>query len=228
MSLIGGSSDAYAQGKVTKMKLGHIVLKVADLDEAVQEYTDKGFVVEYGKKKNPYNALIYFAEGPYLELLQRTGMPSFAKQLLAFFGKRALVHRLNTWDHAQPGLIGVALENDRFDVDIEQKILDEAGLGYFKGRSGRTDTQGRKLRFVGIFPDAMEIPWFGAKFNIDVRPPKGFVHPNGITRIKSVAFGTKEAFVPVIRQLCDDEGLTLFIGEGVRDLAFAYAHEHET
>jgi catechol 2,3-dioxygenase-like lactoylglutathione lyase family enzyme len=209
------------------MKLGHIVLKVDDLDEAVKEYTEKGFVVEYGKKKNPYNALIYFAEGPYLELLQRTGMPSSAKKILAFFGKRALVQRLNTWDHSKPGLIGVALESDRFDVDIEQKILDEANLGYFKGRSGRTDAKGRKLKFAGIFPDDMEIPWFGAKFNIDVRPPKGFVHPNGITRIKSVSFGTKEVFVPVIRQLCDDEGLNLFIGEGVRDLVFEYANENQ-
>ncbi|MEM7800146.1 MAG: VOC family protein, partial [Chloroflexota bacterium] len=91
------------------MKLGHILLKVDDLDEAVKEYTEKGFTVEYGKKKNPYNALIYFAEGPYLELFHRSGMPSFAKLILKLIGKKALVDRLNRWDNAKPGLIGVAL-----------------------------------------------------------------------------------------------------------------------
>ena len=34
------------------MKLGHILYKVNDLDAAVKEYTEKGFTVEYGKKKN--------------------------------------------------------------------------------------------------------------------------------------------------------------------------------
>ena len=46
------------------MKLGHVIYKVNDLDRAVEEYTAKGFMVEYGKAKNPYNALIYFAEDP--------------------------------------------------------------------------------------------------------------------------------------------------------------------
>lgn len=210
------------------MKLGHILIKVNDLDEAVKEYTEKGFTVEYGKKKNPYNALIYFAEGPYLELFHNSGMPSFAKRILAFVGKKALIHRLDTWENSQEGLIAVALETDRFDVDIEQQILDEANLKYFKARSGRTDTKGRKLRFLGIMPDDMEIPFFGTKFNIDVRPPKDYEHPNGVKRIKSISFGTKEEFVPVIEQLCDDEGLKLFIGEGVKDLEFEYANLNQT
>jgi hypothetical protein len=77
-------------------------------------------------------------------------------------------------------------------------------------------------------PDDMEIPFFGTKFNINVRPPKDYVHPNGVKRIKSVAFGTKEEFVPVIRQLCDDEGLKLFIGEGVKDLVFECVDENQT
>lgn len=206
------------------MKLGHILIKVNDLDEAVKEYTEKGFIVEYGKKKNPYNALIYFAEGPYLELFHNSGIPSFARIILKLLGKKALLHRLNTWENAKEGLIAVALEADRFEVDIEQQILDAANLKYFKARSGRTDTKGRKLRFQGIMPDDMEIPFFGTKFNINVRPPKDYIHPNGVRRIKSVSFGTKKEFVPVIRQLCDDDGLKLFIGAGVKDLVFEYVN----
>ena len=32
----------------------------------------KGFAVQYGRKKNPINALIYFSNGPYIELLDGT------------------------------------------------------------------------------------------------------------------------------------------------------------
>lgn len=205
------------------MKLGHIIYKVDNLDNAVKEYTRKGFTVEYGKKKNPYNALIYFAEGPYFELLQNTGMPSFIKKILKFFGKKAFINRLNIWDNSKEGLIAVALENDRFEVDIEQKILDNANFKYLKGRSGRTDTKNRKLKFIGIMPDNMEIPFFGSRFNINVRPDKDYIHPNGVLKIKSISFGTKEEFIPIINQLCDDDGLKLFVGEGVKDLEFEYA-----
>ncbi len=106
------------------MKLGHVLYKVDNLDEAVKEYREKGFIVEYGKSKNPYNALIYFAEGPYFELLHRTGMPTFVKRILRLFGKSAFVDRLDIWDNADEGLVGVALENDRFDIDVEQKICN--------------------------------------------------------------------------------------------------------
>lgn len=205
------------------MKLGHVIYKVDDLDKAVKEYTDKGFVVEYGKSKNPYNAVIYFAEGPYFELLGRTGMPSLAKKIFKVIGKKAFVNRLNTWDNSIEGLIGVTLENDRLDIDVEQKILNDAKLTYMKMKAGRTDPKNRKIKFTGIFPDDMEIPALSSTFNVNVRPLKGYVHPNGVKHIKSISFGTKEKFIPVISKLCDDEGLKLFIGEGVKDLEFEYA-----
>lgn len=206
------------------MKLGHVIYKVNDLDRAVEEYTAKGFAVEYGKPKNSPNALIYFAEGPYFELLGSTGMPGFAKRLFRLFGKNAFIDRLDAWDRAKEGLIGLALENDRLDIDREQKILDEAKLTYLKGGARRTDPKGRKIRFRGIFPDDMQLPVLSSTFNVNVRPPEGYVHANGVKRIKSVAFGTREELIPVIHELCDDEGLTLFVGQGVKDLEFEYAN----
>ena len=205
------------------MKLGHVVYKVNNLEQAVAEYTAKGFNVEYGKAKNAYNALIYFAEGPYFELLGSTGMPRFAKRLFRLFGNRGFIDRLDAWDAAEEALIGLALENDRLDIDEEQKILDQANLTYMKGRSGRTDAKGRKIRFRGIFPDDMQLPILSSTFNVNVRPPEGYVHANGAKRIKRVAFGTREELMPVMRSLCDDEGLTLFVGEGVKDVEFEYA-----
>lgn len=152
-------------------------------------------------------------------------MPLFAKKILNLIGKRAFVNRLNILDNSKEGLIGVTLENDRLDVDLEQKILDDSKLTYIKMKAGRTDPKNRKIKFKGIFPDDMEIPALSSTFNVDVRPPKEFVHPNGIKRIKVISFGTKEKFVPVINKLCDDDGLKLFIGKGVKDLVFEYTEK---
>ena len=39
------------------MRLGHVIYVVKDLDVAVKEWREKGFTVEYGRPKNPMNAL---------------------------------------------------------------------------------------------------------------------------------------------------------------------------
>ena len=49
------------------MKLSHILYKSNNLSEAVKQFEEEGFKVEYGSKHNPKNALIYFSEGPYIE-----------------------------------------------------------------------------------------------------------------------------------------------------------------
>ena len=54
------------------MKLSHLIYRGRTLDEAVQQFRDLGFHVEYGSKHNPQNALIYFSHGPYIELLAHT------------------------------------------------------------------------------------------------------------------------------------------------------------
>ena len=47
------------------MRIAQIVYKVDHLTQAVKAAEKKGYMVEYGQKKNPYNAFIYqiFYEG---------------------------------------------------------------------------------------------------------------------------------------------------------------------
>lgn len=201
------------------MKVSHILYKVHDLDKAVKEWRDKGFVVEYGKEKNPYNALIYFSKGPYLELFQNSGMPGFIKGLLRVFGKGAMVNRMNHWEQAEEGLVGVAIENYEDNLDKELRILTENNQKYFSTRSKRLDTKGNHLKFTVAFPDEMKIPFFMTYFNIDPKP-KNFIHPNGIQGIDSISFGTDKELISLINQLCDDSILKLYIGNGVKDIKF--------
>ena len=60
------------------MAVGHIVYKADDLQAAVEKFRAQGFEVEYGRAKNPSNALIYFSQGhharfdPLLPAVDRT------------------------------------------------------------------------------------------------------------------------------------------------------------
>lgn len=206
------------------MKLSHIIYKVNNLHTAVEEFKNKGFVVEYGTIKNPYNALIYFSNGPYLELLASTGMPSFAKKMLRLFGKNKIVDRLDFWDNHNVGPCGLHLENYSIDLNKEKDILKKYNQKFFQMNAGRKDTKGRHLKFKCLFPDELGIPSLMTYFNIDPKP-NNFVHPNGVSRIKNISFGTKKEFIPVINELCDDDTLNLFISKNPGDeidLSFEY------
>ncbi|MDO4753943.1 MAG: VOC family protein [Bacillota bacterium] len=197
------------------MKLSHILMKVDNLDRAVREYREKGFVVEYGIAKNPYNALIYFSEGPYIELIARTGMPSFIKVLFRLFGKGAVVDLIQNIDDAPPGAYcELALENYKDNLDEERAILKKHGLESAGIPSGRNDTHGRKMRFKIAATSDRRVPFMMTYFSEDPKP-KDFVHPNGIRRVKRVVFRTDAKFFDVINELCDDEGLRLEEGKGI-------------
>lgn len=196
------------------MKVSHIILKVDDLDRAVKEYRSRGFEVEYGRAKNPINALIYFSEGPYIELLDSTHMPAFFKKLFRLLGKGKMVDRLGYWDAYPGGYCGLALETYEPTLEKEIAILQKHRQGYFQMNNRRNDTKGRSLRFKTVCPDEVALPFFMTYFNIDPKP-KNFVHPNGVKGITKVTFGTKEKLMPLIRELCDDPMLKLFPGEGI-------------
>ncbi len=204
------------------MKVSHILYKVSDLDKAVKKYENDGFVVEYGKPKKPYNALIYFSEGPFLELFQTSGMPNFAKALLRVFVNKNFITRLDTWEKADERLIAVCLENYKSDLDGEKHILKTYNQKCFQIRARRKDTKGRLLKFTCVFPDELKIPFFMTYFNVDPKP-KNFVHPNGIKGISSISFGTTKTLIPLIDELCDDPILKLYIGDGVKDMIYEKA-----
>ncbi|MEM6701607.1 MAG: VOC family protein [Acidobacteriota bacterium] len=202
------------------MKISHAVYKVADLDEAVKRYRDDGFDVQYGKADKPYNALAYFADGSYFELLAGIPMPGWANRLLRLFGKRAFAERISSWQNADEGLIGLALECETDRFDETKKLLKDSGHKYFSFRSKRSEPSGRVLKFAGVMPDEMKIPFFGT-CDTDLKR-EGFVHPNGVVGYKSISFGTTEELMPLVQRLCSDDRLHFFVGDGVKDLEFDY------
>jgi hypothetical protein len=201
--------------------------RVQDLDKSVEEYREKGFEVEYGREKNPINALIFFSEGPYIELIAGTKMPPLIKGILRFFGQGKLVDRLDFWDaHPVGKPCGLGLENYRNDLNIEGAILKKYGYSCFQVNTRRNDTKGRKLRFKVGYPNDLQIPFYMTYFNIDPKP-KNFVHPNGAVRINYVSFGVREELFPLMRELCDDEILEICAGNGIQEIKFEYMAGYE-
>lgn len=200
------------------MKLSHVILKVKQLDKAVQEYREKGFAVEYGREKNPINALIYFSKGPYIELLDGSRMPGAAKSIMRLLGKGALIDRLQRLDTCSLGYCELAFENYETDLNREIAILQKYRIKSCGMPSRRIDTHGRDLRFRIASPAALDVPFLMTYFSVDPKP-MDFVHPNGITEIRKVVYGTDLARFPLIKELCDDERLELKEGYGI-DVVF--------
>ena len=82
-------------------------------------------------KKKPHNALIYFSEGPYIEILEKAPITSLIKLILRFIGKGYLVERFNSWEQAQEGFFEICLENNASNFRVEKQLLNKFGEKYF-------------------------------------------------------------------------------------------------
>ena len=206
------------------MRAGHLIYKVDNLDESVKEWRNKGFAVEYGKAKNPYNAIIYFSDGPYIELLAATGMPKCFKVLLNYIGYKGVVKRFDSWDYGAERWCGFCIEKEPGDLKVE---IDSLGKykekGLYMKNAKRKDTYGRELKFKCFFPADLSLPFLMSYFNIDPKP-LNFVHPNGYERVAKITFATTAESSKIIRELLDDPIVEIMVtGEAgvVKEVMFA-------
>ena len=201
------------------MKLSHILYKSNNLSEAVKQFEEEGFKVEYGSKDNPSNALIYFSEGPYIEILEKAPISNFLMIILRFIGKTHLVKRFKNWKNAHEGYFDICLENYKNDFDEEAQILKEHKEYYFITKSKRLDTSNRLLTWKLLFPNNLNLPFFMTYFNIDPKP-KNFVHPNGIKKINEVSYCIDNSLISIFKKLCDDSAIKLTNQKGEMRVSF--------
>lgn len=201
------------------MKVSHVLYKTNNLEASFKEFEKLGYKVVYGSRKKPHNALIYFSEGPYIELLEKAPVSSFLKAILRLLGKAKVVDRFNSWENSTEGFFEICLENNTTNFKKEEKILAKFGEDYFITNSKRIDVSNRVLKWKLLFPNQIKIPFLMTQFNINPKP-KNFVHPNKIKRIKQISYSTEASIIPVINELCNDDILQLFIGK--RDCKVTY------
>ncbi len=186
------------------MRLGHVIYVVKDLDKAVNEWRDKGFTVEYGRTKNPMNALIYFSEGPYIELLKDGGMSAMSRRIMRFFGKGEFMNRFDFWANAPEGWTSLCIEKDSGGLEKEIAYLDSVGIkGTYMKNLKRIDTQNRELKYKCYFTHDYNMPFLMSYFNIDPKP-NNFVHSNGIKGIAKVVYRTDKKNAEALAHLVQD------------------------
>ena len=195
------------------MKVSHVLFKTNDLKKTIKEFEKSGFKVEYGSKKKPHNALIYFSEGPYIEILEKAPVSSFIKLILRFIGKGYLAERFTSWENAEEGFFEICLENNISNFRAEKKLLEQLGEKYFVTQSKRIDPMNRILKWKLLFPRQIKIPFLMTQFNINPKP-RNFIHPNKIRRIHQVSYVTEPNIVGIINELCNDDRLQLSTGKG--------------
>jgi hypothetical protein len=201
------------------MKVSHVLYKVNNLQDSVTKFQNMGFKVEFGSKNKPHNALIYFSEGPYIELLNKAPVPFYISLVLKLLGKGKVAKRFKYWKNVEEGFFGLCLENYEVDFKREEDILIKHGQKYFITKSSRTDPLNRILKWNLLFPYELKLPFLMTYFNINPKP-KNLIHPNGVKKIKRISFGTDKNLIPIIEELCDDKILELVVGNGVHNLTY--------
>ena len=174
------------------MTVGHIVYKADDLQAAVEKFRAQGFEVEYGRAKNPSNALIYFSQGPYLEIRTGVTMPALIRRYLRLIGHGQMV--------------------DREDFGRLKAICQERGVRTVTARISRKDPHGRRLACRCLCPDDWAIPMFVTRFAADTH--REAPHPNGITRMDRIEFEGTRTAVEICRSAGADDLLACSVGAG--------------
>lgn len=201
------------------MKVSHVLYKTNNLQAAVSTFEALGFNVEYGSKHNPHNALIYFSDGPYIELLEKAPIPFYAGWVLTLIGKRKVAERFRYWKNVDEGFFGLCLENEATGFDHQARILDRYNQPYFITKSQRTDPANRTLKWKLLIPHELKLPFLMTPFNINPKP-NGVVHPNGVRGIARVSFGTDAHLAEIVGELCNDNMLHVHVGRGVSEVVY--------
>lgn len=179
-------------------EIDHIVLAVADLSTAIDDFSDLGFKVEPGGSNGPtHNALILFSDGRYIELISASSS-SYAwlfkalrlTGILRLLGSisNSITPRLLYWLSGDFGLKDWCLRCD----DIDEALADLQRLNIPctpAQRFSRTRPDGQIAHWKLAAPKDRSLPFFIQDVSHkDIRVPyqDHCQHPNKVTGIHAI------------------------------------------
>ncbi|MGO1480597.1 MAG: VOC family protein [Brachybacterium sp.] len=194
------------------MTIGHIVYKADDLSATIENFRAQGFEVEEGQGKDPSNALVYFREGPYLEIRSGVTMPAFSRHHLRLMGKGRVVDGSDAVASLSEGYRRVVFDVERRDFARLKAICRERGVPTVTAPASRKDARGRTLSCWCLSPADWSIPMFVTRFATDTH--RRTAHPNGITRMDQIVFEGTPTAIGICREAGVDDLLTCEVGHG--------------
>ncbi len=210
-----------------KMRLSHILYKVKNLHEAVKDFEEMGFTVRYGtKKEKAFNALIWFEEGPFIELFTIKKSSKILTLMLKLIGKKSVAKRFNYFVDAKYGWCEYSIENTREDLEKENIKLKEMNCEYGVLNGRRNNINGLKLKWKLSIPMDLGLPFLMSAYTPDPRP-KSIIHKNGAKSVSKLMWGVSDKNMNIINELVDDERMDLIEGNGFKKIEFdGYVNEH--
>ena len=193
------------------MRNAQIVYKVDNLSSAVSEAKKKGYCVEYGGEKNPYNAFIYFENGPFIELMQNTGVPGFVKVLFKIFRMKGFANRFETWDNASHGPLGIGIEVEDEKIDRIRNFLKAKGIASYKVPVLRKDVNGEKNTCYALFPENVSMPFYVTKYVHELKRDNTN-HPNGVKCVKCADICIEDPEYEIVNKLFQEMDLFSDLG----------------
>ena len=171
-------------------RLDHILIYVTNLQEAVADFNAMGFVVNYGTKpEKAYNAMVFFDDESFIELVDTSKIPVFVRLLaktgiLSFFNpfyNRIGNYSLSSGTFLDFACYSAAILNDFY------RIRKNFGVSKILSLS-RVNTLGEKLSWQLFAPKTSTLPfimsdYFPYKY-ADKALTKHFNNTKGIAEIE--------------------------------------------
>lgn len=202
------------------MMISHILYKVDDLEKGVKLFNDKGFKVEYGSEKNPHNALVYFNDGSYVEILKSMGFTKPLAFILRRIGYREFVDGMLDQEKGPEGYMRIAFESDDTEFVKEKRVLQKLGKKTVCVPISRKDLKGDLLKCKCLFPYDGSFPFIKSRFeNFTNRNIK---HPNGAVGFGKVEYHTSAEVIDYIGKLGGCSNLDLHEGESRIEVSYVY------
>ncbi|ANN15962.1 hypothetical protein SD37_10125 [Amycolatopsis orientalis] len=158
------------------MKCSHVLLKVDDLHQAVRDFRELGFTVDYASaERKARHAHIWFRTGPIVELLTTPpGASLMALPLNLAFG-RGGGPRMTRWARAAEGFCDAAVLAGREELRRAGRVVDWK----------RTKPDGSTTKFAFTYPREDRAPFLVPPYEPPQHPEK-VVHANGAEAVSRV------------------------------------------
>jgi len=176
------------------LRCSHVVCKVDDIGAAVRDFAGAGFSVEWGSDpRRARNALIWFSQGPFIELFEVPPAYGMLRWPFTVLYGRAAGERLARWTRSGRGWCDVALETDATDLAPARAALRAAGVNVSRVIEGsRTRPDGQRVRYQLLMPLSARLPFVVSAYDPPQRPQR-VVHTNGAQQIARVHLAVSAA-----------------------------------
>lgn len=198
------------------MYSSHVLCKVDDLRAAVTGWQDAGFTVQLGDTSDKaINALIWFQQGPFLELIhaKRARPPAMFGWVMRHVLRQRWVDRFDAWVDQDEGWCELALETEGSIRPELERLRDHQIRCFGPVRNRRTPPDSVTITTQTAFPQLVALPILMGAYQPDPRPSP-ITHANGATGVRTIRVQVPEERLPLWEHLTDEREHWLRIEPG--------------